>query len=67
MARPLAVETGFPYDDLARVPDAVRRIEALGFDGIVSPEINRDPFFPLLVAAEHTTRLQLSTGVAIRW
>ena len=65
MARTIVVETGFPYDDLTRIPDAVRRIEALGFDGIVSPEINRDPFFPLLVAAEHTTRLQLSTGVAI--
>ena len=65
MAHPIVLETGFPYDDLDRIPDAVRRIEALGFDGIVSPEINRDPFFPLLVAAQHTERLQLSTGVAI--
>jgi probable F420-dependent oxidoreductase len=63
--RPLRIETGFPYDDLSAVPDAVRRIEALGFDGIVSPEINRDPFFPLLVASQHTTRLELATGVAI--
>ena len=65
MARSIVVETGFPYDDLSRIPDAVRRIEALGFDGIASPEINRDPFFPLLVAAGHTTRLQLATSVAI--
>jgi probable F420-dependent oxidoreductase len=65
MARSLVIETGFPYDDPPRIPDAVRRIEALGFDGIVSPEINRDPFLPLMVAAAHSTRLQLSTGVAI--
>ncbi len=65
MPHSIVIETGFPYDDIARIPEAVRHIESIGFDGIVSPEINRDPFFPLLVAAEHSTRLQLSTGVAI--
>jgi len=65
MARPIVLETGFPFDDFDRIPDAVRRIEALGFDGIAAPEINRDPFFPLLVAAQHTERLQLATSVAI--
>ncbi|MFN8545220.1 MAG: TIGR03617 family F420-dependent LLM class oxidoreductase [Candidatus Binatia bacterium] len=65
MARPLVIETGFPFDDLARIPEAVRHLEALGFDAIAAPEINRDPFFPLLVAAQHTTRLQLGTAVAI--
>ena len=43
-----------------------RRIEELGFDGILSSETaGHDPFFPLLIAAEHTTRVRLSTGVAI--
>jgi probable F420-dependent oxidoreductase len=65
MPRPIVIETGFPYDDFDRIPEAVRRIEGLGFDAIVSPEINRDPFMPLLVAAQHSTRLRLSTGVAI--
>lgn len=61
----MLIETGLPYDDLQAVPAAARRIEALGFDAAVVPEINRDPFLPLLLAAEHTTRLGLATAVAI--
>jgi probable F420-dependent oxidoreductase len=59
------VETGLPVDDLWRVPAAARRIEALGYDGALAPETNRDPFLPLAIAAEHTTRLGLCTSVAI--
>lgn len=45
---------------------AARRLEDLGFDGIISSETaGHDPFFPLLVAAEHTERVSLSTGVAV--
>jgi len=59
------VETGVPGDDLWRVPAAARRIEALGYSGVLAPETNRDPFLPLALAAEHTTRLGLATSVAI--
>jgi alkanesulfonate monooxygenase SsuD/methylene tetrahydromethanopterin reductase-like flavin-dependent oxidoreductase (luciferase family) len=45
---------------------AARKREELGFDGILSPETaGHDPFFPLLIAAEHTTRVTLSTGIAV--
>lgn len=59
------VEAGVPGDDLWRVPAAVRRLEALGYSAAISPETNRDAFLPLVIAAEHTTRLQLGTSVAI--
>ena len=59
------VEAGLPWEDLTRVPAVARRIEALGFDVAIAPEINRDPFFPLLVAAQYTERVQLATSVAI--
>lgn len=59
------VEAGVPGDDLWRVPAAVRRLEALGYSAAISPEINRDAFLPLVIAAEHTTRLGLGTSVAI--
>jgi probable F420-dependent oxidoreductase len=59
------VETGVPADDLWRVPAAARRIEALGYASAITPEINRDPFLPLAIAAEHTTSLGLATSVAI--
>ncbi len=59
------VEAGVSGEDLWRVPAAARRLEALGYTAVISPEINRDAFLPLLMAAEHTTRLQLATSVAI--
>ena len=61
----MVIEASLPYLDLDAVPAAARRREALGFDGVVTPEINRDPFLPLVLAAEHTTRLGLATAVAI--
>ena len=51
---------------IAGLAARARRIEEIGFDGILSSETaGHDPFFPLLVAAEHTERVRLSTGVAI--
>lgn len=45
---------------------AARAREELGFDGILSPETaGHDPFVPLVIAAEHTTRVKLSTGIAV--
>ncbi|MGH7787615.1 MAG: TIGR03617 family F420-dependent LLM class oxidoreductase [Candidatus Binatia bacterium] len=65
MEKGFIVETGVPVDDLWRVPAAARRIEALGYAAVIAPEISRDPFLPLALAAEHTTRLGLGTSVAI--
>lgn len=59
------VEAGVPADDLWQVPAAVRRLEALGYSAVLSPEINRDAFLPLVIAAEHSTHLGLGTSVAI--
>lgn len=43
-----------------------RWAEETGFDSILAPEAGgHDPFFPLLIAAEHTTTIGLSTGVAV--
>lgn len=51
---------------LAGLGAAAKRLEDLGFDGIISSETaGHDPFFPLLVAAEHTRRVTLATGIAV--
>ncbi|MCC6848982.1 MAG: TIGR03617 family F420-dependent LLM class oxidoreductase [Deltaproteobacteria bacterium] len=50
---------------IADIAAAARRIEALGFDGVCTPEAGHDPFLPLMIAAEHTTTLRLGTNVAI--
>ena len=54
-----------PQADLNDIPEAVQRIEADGYDGIVALENRHDPFLPLAVAAVHSTKLELATGVAI--
>ena len=52
-------------NQLERVAEAVREAEAAGYDGIRTAEMNHDPFFPLLLAAEHSTTLELSTSIAV--
>lgn len=51
--------------DLAMAPLAIARIESLGYDEVFSAEINSDPFFPLLLAAEHSQRIALSTSIGV--
>ncbi|HEX4494001.1 MAG TPA: LLM class F420-dependent oxidoreductase [Acidimicrobiia bacterium] len=50
---------------LAEVPDATRRAEAAGYDGVFTFEGPRDPFLPLMLAAEHSERLELTTAIAV--
>jgi probable F420-dependent oxidoreductase len=50
---------------LQAVPTVARELEELGYDGAFSAETAHDPFFPLLLAAEHTERLELITGIAV--
>ncbi|WP_101756673.1 TIGR03617 family F420-dependent LLM class oxidoreductase [Oceanicoccus sp. KOV_DT_Chl] len=51
--------------DLSIVPERARLLEKMGFDGVFTLDTNIDPFFNLLLAAEHTERLELITGVAV--
>ena len=60
----LKIDTGIP-DQLARVPEDAATLEGQGYDGCWSAEINHDPFLPLMLAAEHTSRVELGTGIAV--
>jgi len=53
---------GSELTDTARL---VREFEDLGFDGVFTGETTHDPFFPLLLAAEHTRTLELGTNIAL--
>jgi probable F420-dependent oxidoreductase len=44
---------------------AAAQQEARGYDGIWVPETSHDPFLPLVLAAEHTERLDLATGIVV--
>lgn len=53
------------FSGLARVPELAGALEQQGYDGCWTGEINHDPFLPLLLAAEHTSRLELGTSIAV--
>ena len=50
---------------LERVPDVIRALEETGYDGAISAETSNDPFFPLLLAAKHSERIELITSIAV--
>lgn len=50
---------------LADTVDAVKSAERLGYDGVYTAETSNDPFLPLVLAAEHTERVRLGTGIAV--
>ncbi len=51
--------------DLEVLADQVRLAEQLGFDGVWSTEVSRDPFLPLVLAAAQSSTLQIGTAVAV--
>jgi probable F420-dependent oxidoreductase len=50
---------------LERVPDIARAAERAGVLGLWTAETSHDPFLPLVLAAEHTERLELGTAIAV--
>jgi probable F420-dependent oxidoreductase len=51
--------------DLETIGPRAMRIEAMGYDGLYTAETQHDPFFPLVLAAEHTERIDLATAIAV--
>src|ERR1700754_4146688 len=63
-ARRLKIDGSIP-NQLARVPEAAKALERQGCDGGWTAETSHDPFLPILLAAEHTSRLELGTNIAV--
>jgi probable F420-dependent oxidoreductase len=53
------------WGGLDKAGPAAAQQEARGYDGIWVPETSHDPFLPLVLAAEHTERLDLATGIVV--
>jgi probable F420-dependent oxidoreductase len=60
----MKVDAGLGHQ-LEKVPAAVKAFEVQGFDGVATSEMNHDPFFPLVLAAEHSTKIDLITSIAV--
>lgn len=51
--------------DLQAAATSARDAESAGYSGAWTAETNHDPFLPLLLAAEHTERIELGTSIAV--
>jgi probable F420-dependent oxidoreductase len=51
--------------ETAAVVEEARQHEKAGYDGLWSSESAHDPFLPLVLAAEHTERMELGTAIAV--
>ncbi len=60
----MRIDGGLAFDP-SDAASAATRAEEDGFDGIWCAETGHDPFLPLLLAAEHTERIELGTGIAV--
>ena len=61
----MRVDTGIPMNDWRKAGPAARAAEDTGFEGVVSAEIDHDPFAPLAFAAVATERITIGTGIAV--
>lgn len=53
------------YATLDNAADEARRLASAGYDGVYTLEGNADPFYPLVLAAEHARGLDIATGIAV--
>jgi probable F420-dependent oxidoreductase len=56
---------GAVSSQLADIAKAASTLERRGYDCCWTAEINHDPFLPLVLAAEHTTNIELGTSIAV--
>ena len=45
--------------------EIVKHAESLGYDALVSGELNNEPFLPVLLGLEHSKEMIVRTGLAI--
>ena len=51
--------------ELDKVGAQAQELEEMGYSGVMTAETSHDPFFPLLVAAQNTERVDLMTSIAV--
>ena len=51
--------------NLSTVGAQAAELEEMGYTGVMTAETAHDPFFPLLVAAQNTEKVQLMTSIAV--
>src|SRR4051794_7188095 len=61
----MKADVAIATDDIGRTVAEASHFEGVGYDGLWTAETQRDPFLPLMVAAEHTSRIDVGTSIAV--
>ncbi len=61
----MKIDAGLMTAELSATADAAARLEAQGFGAAWSFEGTHDPFIPLALAAQKTSRIELGTAIAV--
>src|SRR5207245_9282757 len=61
----MRVDTGVMGTSAIEIGRRARELEQLGYDGLLTAETGHDAFLPIALAAEHTERIELATGIAV--
>jgi probable F420-dependent oxidoreductase len=61
----MKVDSGMMGVEISEMARRAKELEDLGYDGLITAETSHDPFLPLAIAAEHTTTIELGTGIAV--
>jgi probable F420-dependent oxidoreductase len=61
----MKVDTGVMAPSLSDIGPRARELERQGYDGLLTAETGHDAFLPIVLAAEHTERIELATGIAV--
>jgi probable F420-dependent oxidoreductase len=61
----MKLDTTIPPVALSAVAPLARAAEGIGFDAIWTAETSHDPYLPLALVAEHTSRIKFGTSIAV--
>jgi probable F420-dependent oxidoreductase len=61
----MKLDAALPPIGLKDVPAIAKAAEEIGFDALWTQETQHDPFLPCALIAEHTTRLNFGTAIAV--
>jgi probable F420-dependent oxidoreductase len=61
----MKLDATLPPVGLKEVPAIAKAAEEIGFDTLWTQETQHDPFLPCALIAEHTTRLNVGTAIAV--
>ena len=61
----MKLDTSLPSVSLKDIPAIAKAAEEVGFDALWTSETQHDPFLPCALIAEHTSKLNFGTAIAV--